>query len=176
MPYIISRVEYFKTMKNQKSNFKSIGKLIEPLVTRNGQANTISLSKLLSIWNTIVGEEISRKASPIRMKTIEGGKKNILYLGMTGPYMAELSLQIQDIIGRVNSYYAKELIVKIKLQRLHDINNKNVLELDNKHDFRSTKNEGNKEPKLATVQLEHALTKMKNNLSNSRKKNEIMED
>jgi len=51
-----------------------------------------------------------------------------------------------------------------------------VLELDNKHDFRSTKNEGNKEPKLATVQLEHALTKMKNNLSNSRKKNEIMEN
>ena len=90
--------------------------------------------------------------------------------------MAELSLQIQDIIGRVNSYYAKELIVKIKLQRIHDTSNKNVLELANTHDFRATKNEENKEPKLATVQLEHALTKMKNNLSNSRKKNEIMED
>ena len=176
MPYIVLRVEFFKTMKYQKSNFKSIGKLIAPLVTRNGQANTVSLSKLLSIWDTIVGEEISRKASPIRLKTIKGGKKNILYLGMTGPYMAELSLQIQDIIGRINSYYTKELIVKIKLQRLHDTNNKNVLELANTQDFRAMKNEENKEPKLATVQLEHALTKMKNNLSNSRKKNEITED
>ena len=176
MPYIILRVEFYKTMKNKKSNFKSIGKLIAPLVNRNGQANIVSLSKLLSIWDTIVGEEISRKASPIRMKTIKGGKKNILYLGMTGPYMAELSLQIQDIIGRINSYYAKELIVKIKLQRMHDINNKNVLKLVNTHDFRSTKNEENKEPKLAAVQLEDALTKMKNNLSNSRKKNEIMEN
>ena len=172
MPYIISRVEIFKMMKYQKSNFKSIGNLIAPLVTRNGQANIVSLSKLSSIWVTIVGEEISRKASPIRMKTIKGGKKNILYLGMTGPYMAELSLQTQDIIGRINSYYAKELIVKIKLQQLQDINNKNVLELAIAHDFRAMKNEENTEPKLATEQLEHALTKMKNNLSNSRKKNE----
>ena len=163
-------------MKYYKRNFKSIGNLIEPLVKRHGQLNIISYANLLDIWDTIVGEEISKKAHPIKMKTIRGGEKNILYLGMTGPYMAELSLQLRDIIEHINSFYSKEVIVQIKLQRLHDINHKNVVELDNSHDFSATKRIETTDPKIVAIQLEDALTKMKNNLSYSRKKNEIMED
>ena len=95
---------------------------------------------------------------------------------MTGPYMAELSLQLRDIIENINSFYSKEVIVQIKLQRLHNMNHKNVVELDNSHDFSATKSIETTDPKIAVIQLENALTKMKNNLSNSRKKNEIMED
>ena len=163
-------------MKYYKRNFKSIGDLIEPLVKRHGQLNIISYAKLLDIWDTIVGKEISKKANPIKMKTIKGGEKNILYLGMTGPYMAELSLQLRDIIETINSFYSKEVIVQIKLQRIHDINHKNVVELDSSHDFCAKKSIETTDPKIAVIQLENALTKMKNNLSNSRKKNEIMED
>ena len=163
-------------MNYYKRNFKSIGNLIEPLVKRHGQLNIISYAKLLDIWDTIVGEEISKKAHPIKMKTIKGGEKNILYLGMTGPYMAELSLQLRDIMEKINSFYSKEVIVQIKLQRLHDINHENVVELDNSHDLSATKSIEATDPKIAGIQLENALTKMKNNLSNSRKRNEIMED
>ena len=67
-------------MKYHKRNFKSIGNLIEPLVRRHGQVKIISHEKLLNIWDTIVGEDISKKARPIRIKAIKGGKKNILYL------------------------------------------------------------------------------------------------
>jgi len=163
-------------MKFHKKNFKSIGDLVEPLVKRHGQLKIISCAKLLDIWDTIVGEEISKKAHPIKMKTIKSGEKNILYLGMTGPYMAELSLQLRDIIEKINSFYSKEVIVQIKLQRLYDINHKNVVELDNSHDFSGAKSIETNDSKFAVIQLENALTKMKNNLSNSRKKNEIMED
>ena len=163
-------------MKFQKKNFKSIGDLVEPLVKRHGQLKIISYAKLLDIWDTIVGEEISKKAHPIKMKTIKSGQKNILYLGMTGPYMAELSLQLRDIIEKINSFYSKEVIVQIKLQRLYDIKSKNVVELDNSHDFSGTKSIETNDSKFAVIQLENALTKMKNNLGNSRKKNEIMED
>ena len=52
---------------------------------------------------------------------------------------------------------------------------KNVVE-DNPHDFSATKSIEATDLKIAGIQLENALTKMKNNLSNSRKKNEIMED
>ena len=163
-------------MNYHKRNFKSIGNLIEPLVKRHGQLNIISYSKLLGIWDTIVGEEISKKAHPIKMKTIKSGEKNILYLGMTGPYVAELSLQLRDIIEKINSFYSKEVIVQIKLQRLYDIKSKNVVELDNSHHISGTKSIETNDSKFAVIQLENALTKMKNNLSNSRKKNEIMED
>ena len=163
-------------MKYYKTNFKLIRNIIEPLVKRHGQLNIISYAKLLDIWDTIVGEEISKKAHPIKMKTIKGGEKNILYLGMTGPYMAELSLQLRDIIENINSFYSKEVIVQIKLQRIHDINHKNVVELDNSLDHSSIKSIETTDPNIAVIQLENALTKMKNNLSNSRKKNEIMED
>ena len=163
-------------MNYHKKNFKSIGNLIKPLVKRHGQLNIISYSKLLDIWDTIVGEEISKKAHPIKMKTIKGGEKNILYLGMTGPYMAELSLQLRDIMEKINSFYSKEVIVQIKLQRLHDINHQNVVELDNPHDVTALKSIETTDTKLAVMQLENALIKMKNNLYNSRKKNEIMEN
>ena len=163
-------------MKFYKKNFESIGDLVEPLVKRHGQLKIISYAKLLDIWDTIVGEEISKKAHPIKMKTIKSGEKNILYLGMTGPYMAELSLQLRDIIEKINSFYSKEVIVQIKLQRLYDINHKNVIELDNSNDFSGTKSIETNDSKFAVIQLENALTKMKNNLSNSRKKNEITED
>ena len=157
-------------MKYQKRNFKSIANLIEPLVKRHGQLNIISYAKLFDLWDTIVGEKISKKAHPIKMKTIKGGEKNILYLGMTGPYMAELSLQLRDIIENINSFYSKEVIVQIKLQRLHDINRNNVVELDNSHDFSTTKSKETTDPKLAFVLLENELAQMKNNLCNSRKK------
>ena len=163
-------------MKFHKKNFESIGDLVELLVKRHGQPKIISYAKLLDIWDTIVGEEISKKAHPIKMKTIKSGEKNILYLGMTGPYMAELSLQLRDIIEKINSFYSKEVIVQIKLQRLYDINHKNVIELDNSNDFSGTKSIETNDSKFAVIQLENALTKMKNNLSNSRKKNEITED
>ena len=163
-------------MKYHKRNFKSIASLIEPLIKRHGQLNMVSYAKLFDIWDTIVGEKISKKAHPIKMKTIKGGDKNILYLGMTGPYGAELSLQVRDIIEKINSFYSKEVIVQIKFQRLHDINRKNVVELDNSHDFSAIKRMEITDPKLAVVQLENALAKMKKNLCNSRKKNEITEE
>ena len=163
-------------MTYHKSNFKSIANLIAPLVKRHGHVNIMSYSKLLNIWETVVGEKISKKAHPIGMKTIKGGRKNILFLGMTGPYMAELSLQKRDIIEKINSYYSKDIIDQIKLQRTLQINDKNVVELDNLNDFGAMKSEYSTGSKLAIVHLEQALTKMKNNLNNSRKKNEIMED
>ena len=163
-------------MKYQKSNFKSIGKLIEPLVRRHGSPNILSFSKLFNIWGTLVGENISKKTQPIRIKTIKGGDQNILYLGMNGPYMAELSLQLQDIKEKINSYYSKEVIAEIKLQRLQDTIGRNVLELDSFQNFVTAKNTESIDPILDIVELEYALTKMKNNLINSRKKNEIMAD
>ena len=157
-------------MKYHRSNFKSIANLIAPLVKRHGHVNIISYSKLLNIWETVVGEEISKKAHPIGMKTIKGGRKNILFLGMTGPYMAELSLQKRDIIEKINAYYSKDVIDQIKLQRTLQINDTNVVELDNLNDFGAMKSEYSTGSKLAIVHLEQALTKMKNNLNNSRKK------
>ena len=165
-----------RSMSYQKSNFKSIGKLIEPLVRTHGSASTISLTKLLNIWGTLVGESLSKKAQPIKIKTIKGGEHNILYLGMTGSYMAELSLQLQDIKEKINSYYSKEVIAQIKLQLLHNKINRNVVELGSLQNFVNTKNTESIDPMLDIVELEHALTKMKNNLTNSRKKNEIIED
>ena len=163
-------------MKYQKSNFKSIGKLILPLVKRHSNPTIISYSKLLNIWETLVGEKISKKAQPIRIKTINGGEQNILYLGMTGPYMAELSLQTHDIIEKINSYYSKEVINQIKLQRLRDNIGRNVVELDGSHNIVSTKNGEPVDSKIDIVELEHALAKMKMNLTNSRKKNGIITD
>jgi len=160
----------------KKSNFSSIGKLIEPLVRRHGSTSIVNHSKLFNIWRTLVGEDISKKAQPIKIKSIKGGEQNILYLGMNGPFMAELSLQTQDIIEKINSYYSKEVIAQIKLQRIYDTMRRNVVELDSLQDFAITKKKESSDPLLDIVELEHSLSKLKNNLTNSRKKDEIIAD
>ena len=137
----------------------------------------LGVEKFSSEWLTDKdGENISKKAQPIRIKTIKGGDQNVLYLGMTGPHMAELSLQIQDIREKINSYYSKEVIAQIKLQRLHNTIDRNVVDLDTLQNFVNKKNTESIDPLMDIVELEHALTKMKNNLTNSRKKNEIITD
>ena len=163
-------------MTYKKRNFESIGKLIAPLVKRHERVIIMNYSKLFNIWETLVGESISKKTQPIRMKTINGGDKNILYLGMTGPYMAELSLQKQDIMEKINSYFSKEVIAQIRLQRIHDAVSRNVVELNKSHNLLSMEHEEPRDSETDIVGLEHALTKMKNNLTNSRKKNEITAD
>ena len=102
-------------MKYQKSTFKSIGNLIEPLVRKHTEVNVISHAKLLNIWETIVGEDISRKAKPIRIKTVKGGQENILFLGMKGYYMAELSLQKESIIEKINAFFGYQFIKDVRL-------------------------------------------------------------
>ena len=68
------------------------------------------------------------------------------------------------------------MIAQIKLQRIHDIISRNVVELENLQDFAIMKNKESSDPLLDIVELEHSLSKMKNNLTNSRKKNEINAD
>jgi hypothetical protein len=157
-------------MKYQKSNFKSIGNLIEPLVRKHTQVNIISHAKLLNIWETIVGEDISKKAKPLRIKTVKGGQENILFLGMKGPYMAELSLQKESIIDKINSYFSKKVIAYIKLQVVHDFSSKNVIDIGSSKNSESMKGDDTKDTKFGIAHLEKALINLKNNLNNSRKK------
>ena len=68
-------------MRYKKRNFEAIGKIIMPLVKRHGRESIMYYSNLFNIWETLVGENISKKAQPIRMKTLKGGDQNVLYLG-----------------------------------------------------------------------------------------------
>ena len=157
-------------MKYQKSTFKSIGNLIEPLVRKHTQVNIISHAKLLNIWETVVGEDISKKAKPIRIKTVKGGQENILFLGMKGPYMAELSLQKESIIEKINSYFSKNVIAYIRLQVVHDFSTKNVIDIGSSKNSGSIKSDDTEDTKFWFAHLEQALINLKNNLNNSRKK------
>ena len=157
-------------MKYQKSTFKSIGNLIEPLVRKHTEVNVISHARLLNIWETIVGEDISKKAKPIRIKTVKGGQENILFLGMKGYYMAELSLQKEFIIEKINSHFSKKVIAHINLQVVHDFSTKNVVEIETSRNSGSIAGDDTKDAKFGVAHLEQALNNLKNNLNNSRKK------
>ena len=164
-------------MKYKNSTFKSIGSLVEPLVKKHGKADIISYFNLSSIWETLVGEEISERAQPIKLKTIEGGRKNILFLGMTGPYLAEMSLRVPDVIAKVNLYYSKEVISQIKLQRIPGPVYENVIEFESSSKLETEQeSDSHCERTNDAMRLEHALKIMKNNLYTSRKKNEFMAD
>ena len=68
------------------------------------------------------------------------------------------------------------MINQIKLQRLRDNIGRNVVDLESSHNTVSTKDGEPVDSKIDIVELEHALAKMKMNLTNSRKKNEIITD
>ena len=68
------------------------------------------------------------------------------------------------------------MIAQIKLQRIHDAVTRNVVELNKSHNLWSMEHEELRDSETDIVGLEHALTKMKNNITNSRKKNDITVD
>jgi len=100
-------------MKQSLRKFQKIGNLIEPLIKINMKGKMQSQKHIFSLWSNLVGEEISKKSRPHKLKISKNGYCNILFIELLGPYGPEISLQVEDIKEKINLYYGVEFVSKI---------------------------------------------------------------
>ena len=67
-------------MKQSAGKFKKIGSLIEPLLKANMPDWRQNQNHIFSLWPNLVGEKISRKSKPDRLKISRHGDGNILFI------------------------------------------------------------------------------------------------
>ena len=100
-------------MKQSAGKFKKIGSLIEPLLKANMPDWRNNQNHIFSLWPDLVGEKISRKSKPDKLKINRNGGGNILFIQLLGPYGPEISLQVEEIKEKINVYYGSNFISKV---------------------------------------------------------------
>tara|TARA_X000001036_G_scaffold387231_1_gene382836 strand:- start:1418 stop:1897 length:480 start_codon:yes stop_codon:yes gene_type:complete len=158
-------------MKQSAGKFKKIGSLIEPLLKANMPDWRQNQNHIFSLWPNLVGEKISRKSKPDRLKISRHGDGNILFIQLLGPFGPEISLQVEEIKEKINLYYGSNFISKVVFSpTLYN----NVGQNSNRQ--KEEKNNSNKminnnfQASFLNKKLMSALTNLKGNLVQLEKK------
>ena len=158
-------------MKQSTGKFKKIGSLIEPLMKLNIPDWRQNQNHIFSFWPHLVGEKISRKSKPDRLKISRNGGGNILFIQLLGPYGPEISLQVEEIKEKINFYYGSNFISKVVFSpTLYNNVGENVnTQKEEKKKLNETFS-NNFESTLLNKKLMSALTTLKGNLDQLEKK------
>ena len=152
-------------MKKSHRKFQKIGNFIEPLVRINMKGKTQSQKHIFSLWSDLVGEEISKKSKPHKLKISKHGYGNVLFIELLGPYGPEMSLQVEDIKEKINLYYGIEFVSKIIFAPSKHNDNKQVLDA-RKKEMQNIENNLRSVPEatVSNKKLNSALATLKANL------------
>ena len=158
-------------MKQSAGKFKKIGSLIEPLLKANMPDWRNNQNHIFSLWPDLVGEKISRKSKPDKLKINRNGGGNILFIQLLGPYGPEISLQVEEIKEKINFYYGSNFISKVVFSPTLYSNysqNSNKQKEEKKNLNKMINN--NFQATFLNKKLKSALSTLKGNLVNLEKK------
>ena len=158
-------------MKQSAGKFKKIGSLIEPLLKANIPDWRKNQNHLFYLWPDLVGEKISRKSKPDKLKIIRNGGGNILFIQLLGPYGPEISLQVDEIKEKINFYYGSNFISKVVFSPTIYNNVSENIDTQKKEKKKLNKTFNyNFDDTLLNRKLISALTTLKGNLDQLEKK------
>lgn len=94
---------------NIMGNIEDIDSVLKKVISELKLSDKINKAKLFNHWEDIIGEEISKKAKPKRLK------KGLLYVSVTTSTWAnELNLMSGQIIRKINSYIGEDIVKEIR--------------------------------------------------------------
>ena len=105
---------------------------IRGILKRNGY----NYSEIISKWNILVGDEISKCSYPKSMKMAKGDSGTTLVIGVERGNEIIIEYSKKEIINKINSYFGYKLINEI---RLLTINSKEKKEKKRKNLFKFSK-------------------------------------
>ena len=83
--------------------------------------NGYNYSEIISKWNILVGDEISKCSFPKSMKMAKGNSNTTLEIGVERGNEIIIEYSKKEIINKINSYFGYKLISEIKLQSFNII-------------------------------------------------------
>ena len=95
--------------------FEAAGGLLRDRVRAAGESRGFALSRLLTHWAEIVGEDLARAAQPVKIGYGKGGLGATLTLLVPGAAAPVVQMQLPALRERVNACYGYNAISRIHL-------------------------------------------------------------
>ena len=101
--------------KRRAKGFAQAGGLVQAQIRKAGEARGFAVSRLLTHWAEVVGQDIAHLCRPVRInygKGAMGATLTLLARGAAGPI---LQAQLPDIRARVNACYGYNAVAQIRI-------------------------------------------------------------
>ncbi len=95
--------------------FKRTATLLNNQIRQAGESRGFAVSRLLTHWAEIVGQDIAAIARPVKVGYGKGGIGATLTLLTTGPQAPMLEMQKEQLRGKVNAVYGYNAISRVHI-------------------------------------------------------------
>ena len=95
--------------------FKRTATVLTDQIRRAGESRGFAVSRLLTHWAEIVGQEIAAIARPVKVGYGKGGFGATLTVLTTGPQAPMLEMQKEQLRAKVNAVYGYNAISRIRI-------------------------------------------------------------
>ncbi|SFO92090.1 DUF721 domain-containing protein [Tranquillimonas alkanivorans] len=109
------RQQYSGTKPRRSKGFRMASALLQTRIREAGESRGFAVSRLLTHWDEIVGEDTARIARPVNVTYGRGGFGATLVLLTTGAQAPMLEMQKEKIRERVNACYGYAAISRIRI-------------------------------------------------------------
>ena len=132
---------------------------IRGILKRNGY----NYSEIISKWNILVGDEISKCSYPKSMRMAKRDSSTTLVIGVERGNEIIIEYSKKEIINKINSYFGYKLINEI---RLLTINSKEKKEKKRKNLFKFSKDFEKKIDQVKNKEIKKSLSQLLNVINN----------
>ncbi len=101
--------------RSSTRGFKRTASLLNDQIRRAGESRGFAVSRLLTHWAEIVGQDTASIARPVNVGYGKGGIGATLTLLTTGPQAPMLEMQKEQLRGKVNAVYGYNAISRIRI-------------------------------------------------------------
>ncbi len=95
--------------------FKRTASVLSPRIRKAGEARGFAVSRLLTHWAEIVGEDIARAAHPVDISYGRQGFGATLTILTTGAEAPLIEMQKQQLREKVNAVYGYNAIARVRI-------------------------------------------------------------
>ncbi|MEM1374367.1 MAG: DUF721 domain-containing protein [Pseudomonadota bacterium] len=99
----------------RKKGPKRVSSLLETRIRQAGEARGFAVTKLLTHWSDIVGEETARTTRPVNVSYGRGGLGATLTVLTTASMAPMLQMNLPTIREKVNACYGYNAIARIRI-------------------------------------------------------------
>ncbi|WP_170479272.1 DUF721 domain-containing protein [Ruegeria arenilitoris] len=104
-----------QSRRSSTRGFKRTATLLNDQIRRAGESRGFAVSRLLTHWAEIVGQDIAAIARPVKVGYGNGNFGATLTVLTTGPQAPILDMQKEQIRERVNAVYGFSAITNIRI-------------------------------------------------------------
>ena len=104
-----------KGTQRRKRGFERTSGLLQSQIRRVGESRGFAVSRLLTHWAEIVGEQTAKTAIPVKVSYSQGGMGATLTILTTGAQAPMLQADLPRIKDRVNACYGYGAISRIRI-------------------------------------------------------------